>query len=128
MSVGIRMEGPLFDGRAARAMDAYCDQAREDIAEFAETMALNEMGAHFKHPTGYYESRVITDRVSGDTSRVWDQDVVYGPWLEGVGSKNRPRPGFPGYKHWRRTKAITKQRAPQIAEHTLARFLPEMRG
>lgn len=122
------MTGPWFDGRAERAIDDYCDQAREDIAEVAEEYVLNEMGILFRHPTGYYESRVITDRVSADTSRVHDQGVVYGPWLEGVGSRNSPVTRFRGYSHWRRTKALVQARGPQIADRTLQRYLPEMRG
>jgi hypothetical protein len=126
-SIEIRMTGPLFDGRAERAIARACEDARDDIAEFAEEHALTLMGAAFKHPTGYYESQVKTTHVTSDTDRVWDGGVVYGPWLEGVGTRNRPRPGFPGYSHWRRTKELTQARAPQIAEQAIARHLPEMR-
>jgi hypothetical protein len=128
MSIDIAMTGPLFDGRAARAMQDAADDAREAIAEFAEEHALMLMGANFRHPTGYYESQVITTRVTADTSRVHDQDVVYGPWLEGVGSRNRPRPGFPGYRHWRQTKQLAQARGPAIADRAVQNHLPEMRG
>lgn len=125
--IDVTFEGPLFDGRAERAMGTYCDDARDTIAEFAEEHALNLMGMAFKHPTGYYESRVMTELVTADTARVHDQDVVYGPWLEGVGSRNYPVTRFKGYKHWRRTKDVVKQRGPQIAEQVLQRHLPGMR-
>lgn len=128
MSVEISFDGPLFDGRAARAMQAASDDAREDVAEFAETHVLTLMGLAFRHPTGYYESRVTTTRVSGDTSLVHDQGVVYGPWLEGVGSRNSPVTRFPGYWHWKRTKALVAARGPQIAERAVERRMPEMRG
>jgi hypothetical protein len=128
MSVEIRFEGPLFDGRAERAMDAACDDAREDVAEFGETHALTLMGMAFRHPTGYYESRVETSRVSSEVSLVHDNGVVYGPWLEGVGSRNRQRPGFPGYWHWRQTKQLVAARGPEIAEQAVRRHLPEMGG
>ena len=128
MSVDIRFEGPLFDGRAARAMDEACDDAREDVAEFAETYALLLMGLAFRHPTGYYESRITTTRLSADTSLVHDQGVVYGPWLEGVGSRNSPVTRFPGYWHWKRTKALVAARGPQIAENAVRLHLPEMGG
>ncbi|MER7813799.1 hypothetical protein [Streptomyces sp. NPDC096153] len=125
--IDVTFEGPLFDGRAARAMDDYCDDARDSIAEYAEEHALNLMGMAFRHPTGYYESRVKTELVAADTARTHDSDVVYGPWLEGVGTRNRPRPGFPGYFHWRRTKDAVKARGPQIAQQVLQRHLPGMR-
>ncbi|MFI1889818.1 hypothetical protein [Streptomyces jumonjinensis] len=128
MGIEVTARGPVFDGRAARAMQAAADDAREDIAEFAEAHALALMGGHFKHPTGYYESRVTTSRVTSNTSLVHDQGVVYGPWLEGVGSRNRPRPGFPGYSHWRQTKQLVAARGPAIAERAAQRRLPEMGG
>lgn len=128
MSIDITMTGPWFDGRAERAMQDAADDAREDIAEFAETHVLTLMGMAFRNPTGYYESRVTTSRLSGDTSRVHDQGVVYGAWLEGVGSRNSPVTRFPGYWHWKRTKALVAARGPAIAEQAVRRRLPEMEG
>ena len=128
MSVSIDLDGPLFDGRAERALEEATDEAREDIAEFAETHALTLMGLAFRHPTGYYESRVTTSRVSAEVSLVHDQGVIYGPWLEGVGSRNAPVTRFPGYWHWKRTKAVVAARGPQIAEQAFRRHLPAMGG
>ncbi|NED75276.1 hypothetical protein G3I51_23720 [Streptomyces sp. SID9944] len=127
-SIEVRAEGPLFDGRAERAVQAACDDARESVAEFAEEHVLTLMGGEFRHPTGYYESQVTTTRVSADVSRVHDDGVVYGPWLEGVGSRNAPATRFPGYRHWRRTKDLVAERGPEIAERTVRRYLPEMGG
>lgn len=127
MSVNIDMRGPIFDGRAAHEIAAFCDDAREQIAQFGEEHVLTLMGAAFRHPTGYYESRIITERVAADSSRVHDQGIVYGPWLEGVGSRNSPVTRFPGYWHWKRTKALVAARGPQIADRLLQRYLPRMR-
>ncbi|WP_432010185.1 hypothetical protein [Streptomyces cucumeris] len=124
--VEIRMTGPIFDGRAARAMAEACRDARDSIAEFGEEYALALMGAAFRHPTGYYESNVKTTVVSADTALVDDGGVVYGAWLEGVGSRNSPVTRFPGYIHWRRTKALVAARGPAIAEVAVRRHLPEM--
>lgn len=125
--VEIVMTGPLFDGRAAVALDEYADDLREYLAEYAEEHALNLMGLTFKHPSGYYESQVMTERASAEVSRVHDSGVVYGPWLEGVGTRNRPRPGFPGYEHWRKTKDALAARAPEMAQRLLERYLPRVR-
>ncbi|MEU6397875.1 hypothetical protein ABZ867_12945 [Streptomyces cinnamoneus] len=125
--VEITVSGPLFDGRAAAAFAEYTDEAREQIAEFAEEHVLSLMGMAFRHPTGYYESHVMTERASADVSRVHDSGVVYGPWLEGVGSRNSPVTRFPGYFHWRRTKALLVQVAPVMAERLLQRYLPRVR-
>jgi hypothetical protein len=44
-----------------------------------------------QHPTGYYQSKITVER-AGTGYRVTDQGVVYGPWLEGTGSRNAPDP------------------------------------
>lgn len=124
--VEIRMEGPLFDGRAERAMQAYAEDARDQIAQFGEEAALREMGMVFQHPTGYYESQVKTTVVSSDTARVDDGGVVYGPWLAGVGSRNFPVTRFKGYDHWRIAKQLVASRGQQIAEQVLTRHIGGM--
>lgn len=128
MSVDIDFHGPLFDGRAERAMERAADDARDDIAAYAEERVLMGTSANFKTRTPYYETRVTTTRVSSEVSLVNDQGVVYGPWLEGVGSRNRERPGFPGYHFWRAAKQAVVTRGPQIAEAAVRRRLPEMGG
>lgn len=127
MTLEITMTGPLFDGRAAHAMQAFTEDARDQIAEFGEEVALREMGMAFQHPTGYYESNVKTTLVSSDTARVDDSGVVYGPWLEGVGSRNSPVTRFAGYGHWRIAKDLVAARGPEIAERALGRHIEAMR-
>lgn len=126
MSIDVSFEGPIFDGRAARAMQDACHDARDDIAATAEERVLMGTSASFKTRTPYYETRVTTTRVTSEVSLVHDQGVVYGPWLEGVGSRNRARPGFPGYGHWRKAKDAIAARGPQIADIAVRRHLPEM--
>lgn len=128
MSIDIDMRGPLFDGRAERAIDRACDEARDNIADFAEERVLMGTSANFKTRTPYYETRVTTERVSSEVALVTDQGVIYGPWLEGVGSRNRARPGFPGYHFWRAAKQAVVTRGPQIAQIAIDRHMPEMGG
>jgi len=128
MSIEITFRGPLFDGGAERAMERACDDARDDIAAYAEERVLLGTSMNFKTRTPYYETRVTTTRVSSEVSQVDDQGVIYGPWLEGVGSRNRPLPGFPGYHFWRAAKQAVAVRGPQIAEAAVQRRLPEMGG
>lgn len=126
--VKVTAAGPLFDGRAANAVARYVDDARDTIAARGEELVLAELGMVLRHPTGYYEGEITTDRVTPDTDRVSDGGVVYGPWLEGVGSRNYPETRFKGYGHWRRTKETLAGEAPGIAQQLLqVRYLPEMR-
>lgn len=128
MSVDVDFTGPWFDGRAERAIEQACNDARDDVAAFAEERVLLGTSASFKTRTPYYETMVTTTRVSGEVSLVHDQGVVYGPWLEGVGSRNAPVTRFAGYHHWRKAKDAVAVRGPQIADIAIQRRIPEMGG
>ena len=128
MGVEITFHGPLFDGRAERAMQDACDDARDDIAAYAEERVLMGTSASFKTRTPYYETRIDTTRVTSEVSLVHDHGVIYGAWLEGVGSRNYPMTRFKGYHHWRNAKTAVEARGPQIAAAAVRRRLPEMGG
>ncbi|MET7441191.1 hypothetical protein ACFYQQ_01230 [Streptomyces sp. NPDC005496] len=128
MSIDIDFQGPLFDGRAMNAIQDACEDARDDIAAYAEERVLMGTSANFRTRTPYYETMVTTTNVGGDTALVHDQGVIYGPWLEGVGSRNAPVTRFGGYHFWRAAKGAVAARGPQIAEAAVQRHLPEMGG
>ncbi|MEU1445507.1 hypothetical protein [Streptomyces mirabilis] len=113
--------GPMFDGRTAAALHTYRDEISLRIAEYGEKEIRRRLHTVLKHPTGYYESRISVDR-AGQGYRVSDGGVVYGPWLEGVGSRNSPVTKFPGYATFRRTKPLVDMRAREIAVQLLARY------
>jgi len=128
MSVDITMTGPWFDGRAERAMEDACDDARDDIAAYGEERVLMGTSASFKTRTPYYETRIETTRVSSEANLVHDNGVIYGPWLEGVGSRNYPVTRFKGYHHWRLAKQAVESHGPDVAEAAVRHRLPEMGG
>ncbi|WP_074990990.1 hypothetical protein [Streptomyces misionensis] len=119
--VRVAKRGPMFDGRTAKAVHAYRDEISLRIAEEGEKLVRQRLHVVLKNPTGYYESQISVGR-AGDGYRVSDSNVIYGPWLEGVGSRNSPVTRFPGYATFRRTKPLVDQRARQIAVQLLARY------
>lgn len=120
----VRSAGPLFDGRADAAVDAFLDEAQQDVADAGVNMVQAELGRVLQNPTGYYQSRVVTD-LSTEDPRVTDSNVVYGPWLEGVESRNRTT-RFKGYATFRRVTQVLQARAGQIAQQTLPQYLRRM--
>ncbi len=102
--------GPLFDARAARIMSDYVDELEEDAAEWALSDIRQTFHERFMQPTGYYESNVRITNMTGHPM-VWDggfSGPAYGPWLEGVGSRNETT-RFKGY-HAFRNAAVRLQR------------------
>lgn len=113
--------GGMFNGKTAIALRTYSDEVGYKIATYAEDQIRQRLQQVLKNPTGYYESRITVDR-AGAGYAVSDGNVIYGPWLEGIGSRNSPVTKFPGYQTFRRTKALVDRKAPQIAYELLARY------
>lgn len=107
-------DGPLFDMRARREFRRFRDDLEEESAEFVLDHIQGTFHSHFKHPTGYYESNV---RIK-NSSEVWDggqAGPVYGPWLEGVGSRNNTT-RFKGYHAFRKAADALDRRIEDMGD------------
>lgn len=117
-----RTHGALFDARAHRIFDDFEEDLEEEGAEFALGHIKQTFHASFKRPTGYYESNVRIHNTTTGTE-VWDGGYagpVYGPWLEGVGSRNRTT-RFKGYHAFRKAATALEARIEGMGERLLYR-------
>lgn len=119
VSTKVDVSGPLFSGAAGRAVEAWLDEAKQEVAQEGVNDVQARLGMVLKHPTGFYESNIVTDLAVHD-ALITDNDVVYGPWLEGVSSMN-DRTRFKGYATFRRTTDELDGKAAGIAEALLRR-------
>lgn len=122
LDVSTQSRGPMFDGRAGRALNAYVDHLERRLAEDGLDILRGEMHRVFRNPTGYYESRCVI--VGGNT--ITDSRVIYGPWLAGIGSRNYPVTKFKGYDHWTITRDKLNARKVGIGERLLRRYTGRM--
>lgn len=123
VDVDVTYRGPLFDGRTQAAIHAGMADAVWEVAKTGRGMLGIEYIKTFKEPTGYYESRTQADRVSDELAVIHDNDVIYGPWLEGTGSRNYPVTRFKGYANWRRVTQMLEKAAKPIAEKSIDQHL-----
>lgn len=116
-----RVAGPVFDGRAARAARDFAEDLEELGAESALDSIKDTFHREFKQPTGFYESNVrIRNTTAGP--EVWDgghAGPVYGPWLEGVGSRNNTT-RFKGYHAFRKAAELLDRTIELMGERLLA--------
>jgi hypothetical protein len=98
MNIEITARGPIFDGRAEIALKDFVADSQQHVAQKGAALVRNNLHSVLRHPTGYYESNV-----HAEGNIIDDGGVIYGPWLEGVGSRNSPVTRFPGYFTFRRT-------------------------
>lgn len=126
VSVTVRASGPMFDGRASSMITRWTRDGGEEIAQWAEAEVHRVLHQVLRHPTGYYESHVRVDRVSPDRFDITDGGVVYGPWLDGTGSRNAPVTRFKGYATFRRVQQRVEARADRMMQDVLDRHVREL--
>lgn len=115
MSSDVIMTGPVFDGRAEAYVKVYEHNTVALLAERGAAWIKEFLPTRYKYlghfggnpddnpvppDAGYYESRVHAAYVSSEEYRITDDEVVYGPWLEGVSNRNETS-RFKGYSAFR---------------------------
>lgn len=127
-TVNVDSHGPVFDGRAARALDEFTAEAVEEVARVGKNDVLGRLGQVLRDPTPYYETRIRTDRVTAERWLINDgpHTFRYGPWLEGTSSRNRTT-RFKGYATFRLIRQALDGKAQRIAVSVLRRYLERMR-
>lgn len=121
--VKVVASGPLFDGQALTQLHVFLDEAVDLVAAAAEETVDRNLAATIRHPSSppHYQSQ-INIRHDGLDRVVNDRDVIYGPWLEGVGSRNATT-RFKGYRNWRRARQEIDQRVPALVQPALMHFI-----
>lgn len=127
MGVEVTVKGSLFDGTADQVMDGFVEEVLRETAQEGLNAVQNRLQQVLRRPTGRYRGKVITDRVSDERWDITDQGSHYGPWLEGTGSRNETS-RFKGYQTFRKTEEWLQERAIEIADETLPRYLDEIGG
>lgn len=119
--VTVRLSGPILDGQAADAVRGFLDDATREVGRVGADDVGLQLIRVLKNPTGFYESNIRWERAQDDMV-VHDNKVVYGPWLEGVSSRNQTT-RFRGYHTFRLVAQALRRKAPQIAERVLRRYM-----
>ncbi len=141
MSIGIRVEkrGPLFDGRGGtivrrevgRMVPGLGEVGEERLSEQARPrpagvyLAITDARPG-KASTGNYR-RNISSVVRNLIGRITDGGVIYGPWLEGISSRNQ-RTRFKGYAMFRRVAGWMRAQQPRLARKAGARLARALGG
>lgn len=123
-TIEVDARGVLFDGTFEREIEAGLHDALSDVADDAKQNILQVFGTVLRtHPTMRLEEGVDAHPV-GDDFVVDDGGVIYGPWIEGVGSRNRST-RFKGYATYRRVAQSVQRRATAIAERAIRRRMSD---
>lgn len=124
MGVVVIKTGPLFDGRAEKAIDDASDEWEKRLATLGASMTRTELNHVLRVQTPYYRLRVEA-QPSPPGWKITDQGVIYGHWLEGDGSRNRTT-RFKGYATFRRMVQAINARAVTVGQQVVARYMGRM--
>lgn len=127
MQVDVDARGAFLNAAVSdRVMRAAQQEAQEDMTLAVADRVQARLGQVLRHPTGYYRSRVVAD-LGVEPPRVTDSGVTYGPWLEGIGSRNATT-RFKGYGTFRKVAQEMATEVVRISEPTYSRALSKLNG
>lgn len=128
----VEKTGKLFKGGADRLLQTAVSGAIRELIQEAEGFLVDRLktgsGGVFKSvaeagknaSTGNYR-RNLSTQVKRLNASVDDGGVIYGPWLEGVSSRNQST-RFKGYSSFRMAKQHTEKLAPKIFNEYIKKF------
>lgn len=125
MSETVTTSGPLFDGRAVQAARDFAKELQKAIGEKAQKMVTDRMGTEFRIDEGKYVASIHLD---SDDMYTYVHDMnafVYGPWLEGDGSRNMTT-RFKGYGTMRKISSDIQPDIEAVAEEIIPPYLERM--
>ena len=125
VSVAVRLSGPIFSGRAPGRIKSALKDAISEMVAIGERDVKGQLRPGHGLITGHYRRSIHGELKSSVLGIVHDSGVVYGPWLEGVGSRNKTT-RFKGYAMFRNmTQRLEAKSGGILGKHVkrLARHL-----
>jgi hypothetical protein len=121
ISAKVETRGPLFT-HGDDIVNYHVGLMTRELAQKAEIAIKFQGQSSFRYesspPTGAW-LRAVKTRVAaaiGDLKgwEVHDSNIIYGAWLEGVGSRNYPVTRFRGYSMFRKVRTELERKAPRM--------------
>lgn len=129
-NIHIDIKGPLFDGVAKHELAVAFAEVQKEVADYAEFQWRMNLDGSMQNPTGRYESNIATTHRGPDmvvSDGYPGSGLLYGPWLEGVGTRNATT-RFKGYFALRRAANSVAQKTASIAEPIIKAFIAKANG
>lgn len=116
--------GPFFATDADRLLSDLLTDINRKVSEKGVTAVKERLRGVLKNPTGRYENSIQTERQQNDML-ITDGKIVYGPWLEGEGSRNQTT-RFKGYHTFRIVTQQLDGQAITLAQSEVSKFVSRM--
>lgn len=130
MANEITTSGPLFDGIAEKLLEDMAKKIQNAVANEALVQFGDNLDEHIRHNGGVYTSFVEKSEEGPDVvvNDGWGEtnDLPYGLWLEGIGSRNSPVTVFEGYHSLEDAYAATEEQVDEISQVVVDTYLEQI--
>ena len=124
--VTILTSGPLFTKGSGPVREAG-KKIVADLVARGESEVKRQLFPGHGLDTGNYRRNINGQIVRDLNGLVHDNNVVYGPWLEGVSSRN-DRTRFKGYRMFRNARQTVQRIARGVANKRIAEAVRKLGG
>lgn len=133
IAISVSLHGPVAEGYSDTIIDDYVDDMVWEVGAQGLANVNTVLNTSIQNPTPYYETQTTLNwgvfAGAGANVIVHDRGIIYGPWLEGIGSRNFPKTSFRGYHAFEKGAiALNDGQALRVAEAVLTRYMPKLRG
>ena len=130
IGIDVHLSGPFFAGDLSSKVGHMLDSAVQELMEKGEDrlgQLLQKGGVYLSDgtSTGHYRQSITGELRPEHSALITDGGCVYGPWLEGVGSRNDTT-RFKGYATFRKVKDWMQEQAPAVLEKHVAELKREL--
>jgi hypothetical protein len=132
ISFSVSLNGPVFDRYETDMAMAHLEEDIEERLRDITFMRVRTMGqSMFRYvdksrhevPGKWLHS---IHKGMGDGGAEVSTDIIYGYWLEGVGSRNAPKTRFAGYHMWRLTAQGIRDDAEELVQEDTDRAVERL--
>jgi hypothetical protein len=120
------VQGGLFDGGWEAGIDELMVDLVGAVADTALDTWRDNLNESIRVNNHRYVSETRVTRTTEESATVHDGGSVYGPWLEGQGSRNYPVTRFKGYNSAREATEKVNAKADEVAAPVILRFVEAM--
>lgn len=134
-TIDAKFDGALFDRRAKAIVEDAVEDTIRELVMIGERLAKERAievvysvgGAHPEQyrPTGRWLNSLHGEMHGPHSGTVDDSNLVYGPWLEGVSSRNAAT-RFKGYATFRHVHGQLEQRADDVLDKHVKRAIQRL--
>lgn len=125
IKMNVKTRGTIFNKVESKsARRRLITAINKDVAESGVRRIKMQFDRVLQNPTGHLRSQ-IEPALRGTHTIIWDQDIIYGPWIEGTSDRNSTT-NFKGYHTFSIVYQRLEKDIPRIAQKHVDRYLREM--